>query len=216
VAADFQKGPPIRVASLSASSGGYSESDETDESFDSQSEEQESDGNDSDSDGSMVLRRSTRFEKKRRVKILPFSPRTRRFRYVHASDDSDDAYSSTASKVQKKKRNVVRGKASRPAYGRFRVVADLEYDEISDEETAPLRVHRGVCEKCHRKPAHELLEMERKKPTKKLKKKKEDEFADSGDEEEKVTALGGWVRWFVALRSVCPYILLTHFSFSKS
>jgi chromodomain-helicase-DNA-binding protein 4 len=108
-----------------------------------------------------------------------------------------DGYSTRRSKPKgKKPKKVIRGKASRPAYGHFRVVADLDYDPHSDEDSAPLREHRKICEKCHRGPAHELLEAAMKKPKGRRKKKtSDDEFEESGDEQEKLIALGGWVRW---------------------
>ena len=111
-------------------------------------------------------------------------------------DDADDKpRKSLKGKAQKK---IVRGKASRPAYGNFRHVADLDYDVLSDEETAPLRAHRDVCEKCHRGPAHKLIDAAAKKP-KGGGRKKKDEDLDlddfEGDEIERLTALGGWVRW---------------------
>ncbi|PCH33925.1 hypothetical protein WOLCODRAFT_130070 [Wolfiporia cocos MD-104 SS10] len=86
----------------------------------------------------------------------------------------------------------VKSKVSRPAYGHFRVVADLELDEEEDGELAPLRAHRKICEKCHRKPAHQLLEGARKAKRGRKPLKRSDE--DEEDEEEKVGSLGGWVR----------------------
>lgn len=105
-------------------------------------------------------------------------------------DDEDSSYSKPKAPKQKK---IVRGKASRPAYGRFRVIADMELDEQEDPDTAPLRAHRKTCEKCHKKPAHQLL-LDARKPKKGRKKKKgSDEEAE--DDEQRLTALGGWVRW---------------------
>lgn len=97
----------------------------------------------------------------------------------------------------KQTKKVVRGKASRPAYGNFRAVAELDYDAFSDEETAPLRAHRNVCEKCHRGPAHKLIQAEKRKSKGKgRKKQEEDEDEDlEGTEMERLIALGGWVRW---------------------
>lgn len=104
-------------------------------------------------------------------------------------DDEDSSYSKPKAPKQKK---IVRGKASRPAYGRFRVIADMELDEQEDPDTAPLRAHRKTCEKCHKKPAHQLL-LDARKPKKGRKKKKgSDEEVE--DDEQRLTALGGWVR----------------------
>ncbi|KAG6830296.1 hypothetical protein H0H92_001374 [Tricholoma furcatifolium] len=98
-------------------------------------------------------------------------------------------------KASKKPKNLTRPKGSRPAYGHFRPVTDLEYDYDSDEETAPLRVHRDICEKCHQPPAHRLLlKLAKKGKGRSKKKRTEDDFEDSGDEEERVVSLGGWVR----------------------
>lgn len=140
------------------------------------------------------------------------STKNAKARYTEADeyvDDRDEASESDGydddkprklrkSKAQKTKaKKIVRGKSSRPAYGNVRHVADLDYDVLSDEETAPLRAHRDVCEKCHRGPAHDLIEAAGKKPKGKGRKKKEEEDLDDfeGDEIERLTALGGWIRW---------------------
>ncbi|TBU49968.1 SNF2 family N-terminal domain-containing protein [Dichomitus squalens] len=94
-----------------------------------------------------------------------------------------DSDSSVRPKAEKKKK-AVRGKASRPAYGHFRVVADLELDEEENEDIAPLIAHRAVCEKCQTAPTHEQA---RKKGRKR---KAKDE--DSEDEETRLANLGGW------------------------
>jgi chromodomain-helicase-DNA-binding protein 4 len=119
----------------------------------------------------------------------------------HESDSDDDDVGdgkprkSRKGRAQKTKK-IVRGKASRPAYGNVRHVADLDYDGLSDEETAALRAHRDVCEKCHRGPAHDLIVAASKKPKGKGRKKKDEDMDDfEGDEMERLTALGGWVRW---------------------
>jgi hypothetical protein len=113
------------------------------------------------------------------------------------TDESDEPRKPRGGKAQKPKmKKIVRGKASRPAYGNVRHVADLDYDALSDEETAPLRAHRDVCEKCHKGPAHELIEAAERKPKGKGHKKKDEDLDDfEGDEMERLTALGGWVRW---------------------
>lgn len=136
------------------------------------------------------VRRSTRAKKAAAIDLDADA-------YSEGSDSggrSESSGSHSGSGEQKKK--IVRGKASRPAYGHFRVVADLGYD--SDEDTAPLREHRGICEKCHRAPAHELLNTLAKRPKAKGKQRKkttDDEFEESGTEQERLVALGGWVRW---------------------
>jgi hypothetical protein len=104
--------------------------------------------------------------------------------------DDDEDYSQARSKHKPRpKKKIIR----RATYGYIRNIADLEYDSHSDEETAPFRVHREMCEKCHRQPAHTLLELERKKGNKKRKRDADDFESDT--DEEKLNALGGWVRW---------------------
>ncbi|KAF9502487.1 hypothetical protein BDN71DRAFT_1479184 [Pleurotus eryngii] len=110
------------------------------------------------------------------------------------SDGMDVDSGSEAPRSSRLKKPKLR-KASRPAYGSFRSVEDLDYDPCSDEETAPLRKHRDFCEKCHRQPAHILLNNLKRKKTKGKRKRKDDDLEEeSGDEEEKLTHLGGWVR----------------------
>jgi len=88
-----------------------------------------------------------------------------------------------------------RGKASRPAYGHIRSIVDLEYDEL---ENGPLTAHRHTCERCQRKPTHVLLEQQRKSAKRKNgTRKPNDEFEGDSDSEDKLAALGGWVRWQV-------------------
>lgn len=100
-------------------------------------------------------------------------------------NESDDGPS-----VPKKKK--ARTKASRPAYGHFREVVDLELDDQSDDETLPLRAHRGECEKCRQPPSHILL-----KKLDRRHKKRKSSGSDEEDEEERdsLESLGGWVRW---------------------
>jgi hypothetical protein len=113
------------------------------------------------------------------------------------SDSSDDYEGPSKVKAEKPKK-VVRGKASRPAYGNFRVVADLDFDDCSDQETAPLRFHRDTCEKCHKTPSHVLLNMPKTKTKGRARKK--DEFEDEHEGDDKsIAALGGWVRWYVLI-----------------
>ncbi|KNZ72345.1 Chromatin remodeling factor mit1 [Termitomyces sp. J132] len=115
------------------------------------------------------------------------------------SDDSDadlicysdaDAYAPRTPHTKAKPKKLMGKRESRPAYGHFRSIADLDYDSHSDEETAPMRKHRNICEKCHQPPAHKFL----KALSRSKKKKTEDEFEESGDEEEKLAGLDGWVR----------------------
>ncbi|KAJ7102108.1 SNF2 family DNA-dependent ATPase [Mycena belliarum] len=111
--------------------------------------------------------------------------------------DSGGYDSAPQPKRAAKRGKVARRKGVRPAYGHVRTVADLDYDANSDEDTAVLRVHRNKCEKCNDKPAHELLEEERRRPKNKGRKKRktsEDEFEESGDEVELINKKGGWVR----------------------
>ncbi|KAG5353236.1 hypothetical protein C0989_009199 [Termitomyces sp. Mn162] len=120
------------------------------------------------------------------------------------SDDSDadlisysdaDAYAPRTPHTKAKPKKLMGKRESRPAYGHFRSIADLDYDSHSDEETAPMRKHRNICEKCHQPPAHKLLKaLSRRGKGRSKKKKTQDEFEESGDEEEKLAGLGGWVR----------------------
>ncbi|KAI0375223.1 hypothetical protein BV20DRAFT_1110377 [Pilatotrama ljubarskyi] len=142
-------------------------------------------GSESDSDVQEIAaptRRSTRARKSKRTNLDDED-----FEDAQLVDDDSEAPRS-GKKAQKKK--VVRGKASRPAYGHFRVVADLQYDEEEDEELAPLIAHRSICEKCHTPPAHEQL----KKAAKKGKQRRKNEDDESEDEETRLNNLGGWVR----------------------
>ncbi|KAJ7654999.1 SNF2 family DNA-dependent ATPase [Mycena polygramma] len=112
-------------------------------------------------------------------------------------DDESEGYDSAPKlKAAVKRPKAARKKGARPAYGHVRGVEDLEYDPNSDEETAALRVHRNVCEKCHDVPAHEQLETLRKRKGRGRKKRKttDDEFEESGDEVERISKRGGWVR----------------------
>lgn len=127
-------------------------------------------------------------------------------RYQDAEEYEDDDYESDSDKTssrrsrsshpQKKKKKVARGQASRPAYGNVREAADLAGDALSDEEMAPLRAHRGVCEKCHHGPADQLIKAESKKKPGKRKAADEDDDEDiAGTRMDRLVNLGGWVRW---------------------
>lgn len=94
-----------------------------------------------------------------------------------------------------KRRKQRRPAMSRPAYGHFRDIDDLEFDPYGEESTEPLRAHRDACEKCHKGPAHELLKAMRKSKRSR-KKRSPDADADlEGGEEERIQNMGGWVRW---------------------
>lgn len=112
-----------------------------------------------------------------------------------STDDDDDAFASSR-KVKPKKKKPSRRTSSRPAYGHFRPIHDLEEDDLSDSETAALRAHRAVCEKCHRLPANDLIKAASKKKSKGGRRKKDEDMDDfEGDEMERLNNLGGWVRW---------------------
>lgn len=136
-------------------------------------------GSDSDSD----LRETIRPTRK--------SSRARKLRRINLDDadfvDSDSTGDANAH-TKPTRRKVVRGKASRPAYGRFRFVADLQLDEEEYEDIAPLIAHRNICEKCHTAPTHE-------QQAKKRGKKRKSKDDDSEDEDTRLANLGGWVRW---------------------
>ncbi|KAG2755489.1 hypothetical protein P692DRAFT_20793136 [Suillus brevipes Sb2] len=118
--------------------------------------------------------------------------------YVDETGDSEsngESFMETSkragkSKAAAKTRKLKRGPVSRPAYGIFRSVADLEFDAY-EEDTELLRAHRDICEKCHKAPAHVQLE----KPKKGRKKiRKEDDYGFEENEDDLIQALGGWVR----------------------
>lgn len=131
--------------------------------------------------------------------IVPTRRSTRSTRNTRAYLD-DDEYedeepneSDDARSVPKKKKKA-RTKASRPAYGHFREVADLELDDQSDDETLPLRAHRGECEKCHHPPSHILLKkLDRRRKNKRSSNSDEDD--EDEEERDNLESLGGWVRW---------------------
>ncbi|KAG6331283.1 hypothetical protein ID866_7805 [Astraeus odoratus] len=130
------------------------------------------------------------------------STRTRRAARSHfddfVEDDGEDytdnsdykAAMSDAEEDQKQRRPV----AARPAYGHFRHIVNLDLDPYDEEATEALRAHRGVCEKCHKKPAHNLLKAIQR--SKKGKRRRADgmDLDLEEDEEEQIQNLGGWVR----------------------
>lgn len=154
----------------------------------------DSDEGDDDADGSATVptRRSTRSRKAFKVKLDEGA--------YYESEQEDDSEGYDPAPKLKKPTKAARKKGARPAYGHVRVVADLDYDPNSDEETAPLRAHRAFCEKCHEEPAHVQLETVQKRPKGKGRKKRktsDDDLEESGDEVELITKRGGWVRWLV-------------------
>ncbi|KAJ7630765.1 SNF2 family DNA-dependent ATPase [Roridomyces roridus] len=113
-------------------------------------------------------------------------------------EDDDDSEAYVSASKPKKPTRVARKKGVRPAYGQVRVVADLDYDPHSDVESAPLRAHRQLCEKCGEEPAHLQLEKAIKRAargkSRKKRKTSDDDLEESGDEMELITKRGGWVR----------------------
>ena len=128
------------------------------------------------------------------------STRSTRNTKTYQDDDEyedEEPDGSDAPSVPKKKKRA-RAKASRPAYGHFREVADLELDDQSDDETLPLRAHRGECEKCHHPPSHILLKkLERRHKNK----RSSDSNDEDEDERDNLESLGGWIRWWVPVAS---------------
>lgn len=109
--------------------------------------------------------------------------------------DGDSYHGSPAPKSKEKARKRLKKKrsvAARPAYGHFRNIDDLDFDPYDDEATSSLRAHREICEKCHKRPAHEELSKVRKG----RRKTKVDEDESDDDDDEHIRGLGGWVRWF--------------------
>ncbi|EPQ60503.1 hypothetical protein GLOTRDRAFT_68181 [Gloeophyllum trabeum ATCC 11539] len=153
-----------------------------------------SDGSDAEEDGSDAgevapARRSTRARKSARGNLADEAYLDDELDLLADSDDE-----STRQRPAKKKAKQRRRKATRPAYGHLRSVDELEYDPYSDDETAPLRQHRNICEKCHRKPTHILLIEAKKGKRGRLRKNKNSDEEEDDDDIARVTALGGWVR----------------------
>lgn len=101
-------------------------------------------------------------------------------------DSPQPKYRGKGGQRPKKKRSAT----ARPAYGHFRDIDDLDFDPYENEATSSLRAHRGICEKCHKRPAHEELVK-----VKKGRRKTKNEDESDGDEDH-IQSLGGWVRWF--------------------
>ncbi|KAG6821361.1 hypothetical protein H0H93_014158 [Arthromyces matolae] len=114
------------------------------------------------------------------------------------SYSGDTVSSPRTSRSKARTKKPVQKRESRPAYGHFRSVTDLDYDSLSDDESVTIRKHRGICEKCHQPPAHLQLRALKKRGKAKSKKKKAKDDDDDDevpiDEEEMLTSLGGWVR----------------------
>ncbi|KAJ7783591.1 SNF2 family DNA-dependent ATPase [Mycena maculata] len=137
-------------------------------------------------------RRSTRARKAFKVKLDEGA-------YYESDQEENGSEGYDSRRVKrpaKKPTKAARRTGARPAYGHVREVADLDYDPNSDEETAPLRAHRDFCEKCHEKPTHILLAKAQKSKGKGRKKRptSDDDLLESGDEAERITKRGGWVR----------------------
>ena len=115
------------------------------------------------------------------------------------SDDEDYVEENRSGKKAKGHGKAPRRKkSSPPMYGHVRSIDCLDDDPFSDdEENEALRLHRNICEKCHRLPAHLLLANFRKKAKgrgRKRKRSTDDEFEES-EGEETYLDMGGWVRW---------------------
>jgi len=138
----------------------------------------------SDSDDEVVAtRRSTRSTRN-----------AKSYRDEDEYEDEEPNGSDDAISTPKKKKKRARTKASRPAYGHFREVADLELDDQSDDETLPLRAHRGECEKCHHPPSHILLKkLDRRRKSRRS--SGDDDDDEEEDERDGLESLGGWARW---------------------
>lgn len=139
-----------------------------------------------DEDESGLLRRSGR-------------NKTIRVRLTRIADSDEESYVDSESGTGKGK--AATRKVVPAAYGRIRPVEDIDFDDQDDPDTAALRNHRKICEKCGDKPAHDLSQaLEKKKKGKKNNggRKKTGEDADLQESEgERVNNLGGWVRWLV-------------------
>ncbi|KAG2075089.1 hypothetical protein BDR04DRAFT_1133497 [Suillus decipiens] len=119
--------------------------------------------------------------------------------YVEVEDASDsesdgESYVETSKRaamskaVAKAQNRLKQRPVSRPAYGIFRSVADLEFDAYEEEDTELLRAHRDICEKCHKAPAHVQLQKQKKS------RKKKDDHGFEESEDDLIQSLGGWVR----------------------
>ncbi len=154
----------------------------------------DSDSNsDEDLDGSPGPRRSTRARKATEILLdsdvdYVDAPSPRRLKLIGPKKSS--------------RRPVI------PLYGRVRNIKTLLEDPFDDDDdSAVLRRHRQMCEKCHEGPAHDQLAALKKKPKNRGRKRKrspEDEFEDT-DDEDRLQRQGGWVQWFVSSVSSSNY-----------
>ncbi|KAI0322695.1 hypothetical protein OF83DRAFT_1092474 [Amylostereum chailletii] len=112
----------------------------------------------------------------------------------NTSDDEDEYISRPRRGKASSSKRPLRGAASRPAYGHFRPIQDLDWDPCDDEKTAALRAHRDTCEKCQRRPTHILLEEEKKRGNRKKKRRDDSDEDDPIEGSEQIEKLGGWVR----------------------
>ncbi|KAI6104072.1 SNF2 family DNA-dependent ATPase [Pisolithus croceorrhizus] len=153
---------------------------------------------------------TTRSTKLLKQSKLPFSPKKLRVRPLRSSQtvsDSEDELGGygdtevemipTRRSTRAKKADYLEGSGHRStkldASKKPKRRTILDFDPYDDEVTASLRAHRGVCEKCHRGPAHELL-------------RAADEAQKGSsvggaamltleeNEEEQIQNIGGWVR----------------------
>ncbi len=131
--------------------------------------------------------------------------RSRKVMEIELDSDADYAGAQPAANARRikllgPKKKAPRSQSLVPMYGRVRDIKSIDEDPFSDDDGREvLRVHRKVCEKCHDRPAHQMLEAFRRKSKGKGKKRKrstDDDFEWS-DDEEKFLSLGGWVQWFV-------------------
>lgn len=148
------------------------------------SESELSEESDEDEDIAPV-RRSTRTRKATEINLVSDDDE-------YTEDNRDESRAKKIKGHGKSKKN----KSSPPMYGHIRSIGSLDDDPFSDEENEPLRFHRDICEKCHRPPAHKLLENFKKSKGKGRKRKRstDDEFEES-DGEQTYLDMGGWVRW---------------------
>lgn len=131
----------------------------------------------SDEDSDDGKRRSSRNKTRKNYALAEASD------YMYEDESGDSSVEEINPPVKKKSRPQKR-RGPKPEYGVVRDVGDFD-----DAEPGPLR-HRDECERCHRPPAHILMQQ----PTKKKRKKRDSDF-ESSDEDEAAQRLGGWVRW---------------------
>lgn len=171
--------------------------------------EDEDEDEDEDEEGTPTpaanTRRSTRARKTTRANVADDD-----YEMDEEGEESDEYVSHKPSRAQPPKKKIVRGRASRAAYGNFRQVIELSFDREEDPETVHLRAHRDACQKCHRGPANMLIEKAQKRNQQRKrngsKKKKRDEDEEDSDDEGQLAELGGWVRWYVQFLYTYPFV----------